>query len=1109
MVSLLCLSLSGGNIVPVSRAQVEVLAKSAGVQATESARQLEHGVTVERDISDERPHLFRIALSSGQYLKVVVEQKAIDVILVLIGPDSQVLAKVDSLEGTLGNETLSFVASASGDYGLSIQAQGFPRTGGYVIRIDELRSATTADVSRTLAERSVMEGHRLRERGIKDELRKAIEKYQEALARYRQLGDSGGEAEVLWHIGSTYTPLSERTMALESFNGALRVAKANQDLELEAKVMAGMGSVYAANDSERAIYHYSKALEIWRARGHRQYEARTLNDMGWVYKASYKYKNAIDYFKEALSVSQAARQEQLEATSLNNLALTYNDMNEFQHALDCHVRALPLKRAAGDSQGEGAVLNTMGLIYLKLGAYRRAIDFFDRALSVWRRFKLNTPRLEALVTSNIGYTYMRLGEYEKSLDFFNLAAALFRRSTDRPGEVGAQLGISSIQLRLGRYQQAIDHASEALDASRSLQHKSLQAIALGNIASGYYEAGDLDRALDNFRQALSIDRTLENLAGQANTMTGIARIHHARGNTRQARDEMVAVLNILESSRGKVASRDLRGIYFASTRHFYEFFIDVLMTLHEMDPSRRHDVTAFELSGRARARVLVEALNNSQADIRRGADPSLREKEQTLRRLLETKSSQQVRLLGGKHTDEQAAAIRQEIHDLLAQLDETEAQIRSRSPGYAALTQPTSMTLNEVQQQVLDSDTALLEYFLGDSFSYLWLVTKDSMASFRLPGRSVIEKAARRVYDAVVARQQNYVEKRQTTSDTQTADLEYERAAADLSRIVLGPVADRLTAKRLVVVADGALHYIPFAALPSPRLEFEPLITAHEIAMLPSCSTLAALRKERKQAQAPRNIAIFADPVFDRSDSRLKSGFESRRAPAAESNRLASDSSSDSVVTDEAYILRRARDARIVADDLRFPRLVLSRREADYISAAATPQRVMKALDFKASRATVMSPELSQFRVLHFATHGLLDTESPELSAIVLSLIDEHGSPQNGFLRLYEVYNLNLAAELVVLSACQTALGAEVRGEGIVGLARGFMHAGAKRVIASLWKVDDDATAELMRVFYARMLKKGESPTAALRQAQLAIRRVPQWKSPFFWAPFALYGEYR
>jgi CHAT domain-containing protein len=333
----------------------------------------------------------------------------------------------------------------------------------------------------------------------------------------------------------------------------------------------------------------------------------------------------------------------------------------------------------------------------------------------------------------------------------------------------------------------------------------------------------------------------------------------------------------------------------------------------------------------------------------------------------------------------------------------------------------------------------------------------------------------------------------------------YLAAAAGLSRMLLGPVAGQLGEKRLMIVADGMLHYIPFGALPDPnRLEgsdgdWRPLVVEHEIVNLPSASTLAALRRELAgRKPAARMLAVLADPVFTKDDERIRAG-----ASRAEPQTAKPDPLNES-------------DARILATiaggspgAFRIKRLPFTRQEAEQILPLVPSGAGMKALDFEANRATAMSDQLSQYRYVHFATHGLADSERPELSTIVLSLFDEQGKPQDGFLRAHEVYNLNLPAEMVVLSACETGLGKLTRGEGLVSLTRGFMYAGAARVVVSLWSVNDRATAELMVKFYRRALVEGERPAAALRAAQVEMWRDKRREAPYYWAAFTLQGEWR
>jgi len=270
-----------------------------------------------------------------------------------------------------------------------------------------------------------------------------------------------------------------------------------------------------------------------------------------------------------------------------------------------------------------------------------------------------------------------------------------------------------------------------------------------------------------------------------------------------------------------------------------------------------------------------------------------------------------------------------------------------------------------------------------------------------------------------------------------------------------------------------------------------PLIVDHEIVSLPSASVLAALRQEvGDRLPAAKAVAVLADPVFSRDDSRVS---RAGQTSAARNQSLPSD------------VLRSAEESGLKD----FVRLRFSRAEADAVARLVPESQRLEAVDFVANRATATSADLNQYRIVHFATHGLINSRHPELSGIVLSLVDQKGRPQNGFLRLNEIYNLRLNAELVVLSACQTALGKEIKGEGLIGLTRGFMYAGAPRVVASLWRIDDRATAELMARFYRAMLKDGLRPAAALRAAQVSMWKDNRWSGPHYWAAFIIQGEWK
>jgi len=346
-------------------------------------------------------------------------------------------------------------------------------------------------------------------------------------------------------------------------------------------------------------------------------------------------------------------------------------------------------------------------------------------------------------------------------------------------------------------------------------------------------------------------------------------------------------------------------------------------------------------------------------------------------------------------------------------------------------------------------------------------------------------------------------ERRARVAKTEAA---YPEAARALSQMILGPVAGSLENRRLLIVADGALQYVPFAALPRPgAAAFEPLTITNQVVSLPSASTLAVVRREvATHKPAPKTITVLADPVFDANDERVKAALAVNRPTSRTSN-----ATRRTTVT-ENEIQRSAGESGWEGEALNMARLPFTRKEAEGVASLVPAALRKEQLDFDASRANATGGALSQYRIVHFATHGFLNSRHPELSGIVLSLVDGSGHNQDGFLRAHEIYNLQIPAELVVLSGCRTGLGKEIRGEGLVGLTSAFMHAGAARVVVSLWDVHDEATAELMQRFYARLLGPEKlPPAAALRAAQVSMINDKHWSAPYYWAGFILQGEPR
>jgi CHAT domain-containing protein/Flp pilus assembly protein TadD len=953
--------------------------------------------------------------------------------------------------------------------------------------------------SRAAAQRAFAEGEQLRAQGTAESLRKSIEKYQAALTHWRAAGAPREEAATLHNLGVVTYSLGEMRQALDHLSQALSLRRVAEDRLGEATTLNLMGEVYGElGEKQRALDHLRQALQLWRAVGDREGEAHTLANLGAVFYGLGEKQQARDYFVQALPLQRAVGDRAGLASTLSSLGVITNDLGEKQKALDYLREALPLNRALGDRREEATTLNNLGYVYFSLGERQRALDYFLQALPLHRA--VGNRAVEAFTLNNISNIYNFLGKREQALEHYNQALPLWRALGNRRGEAITLNGLGYLYNALGQREQALRSYNQSLELRRTVEDRAGEAITLARIGAVYDAAGEKQRALEYFSQALPLHQAVGDRDAEAATLYGLARVERDLGRLSQARDRIAAALDLVESLRAKVTGPELRAAYLASNQSAYQLSIELFMQSHQQQPTQGFAALALQTNERARARSLLEMLTEARADIRREVDPTLLERERNLQQQLNATEQARMQLMSRKHTPEQAAAAEKELRDLTTQYQDLQTQIKTSNPRYAALTQPQPLTLAEIQQQVLDADTMLLEYALGEERSYLWAVSQDAIMSFELPKRADVETAARSFYEALVA----FNQPSRTTGPkaaagaptrTNTAD-----AGAALSRMLLAPIAARLGTKRLLVVTDGALQYVPFAALSKSASGYEPLIVEHEVVSLPSASSLAVLRRELAgRKTAPKTLAMLADPVFSADDTRLQ------RAQAQTTAQPTTNETREF----EPPLTRAIREAGVANAGLRIPRLPGTRREAAAITSLVPTTHRKQALDFEASRAVATSEELSQYRIIHFATHSLLNSQHPELSGIVLSLVDAQGKPQDGFLRMHEIYNLKLPAELVVLSACQTGLGKEIKGEGLVGLTRGFMYAGAARVLASLWKVDDRATAELMKHFYQGMIKENLRPAAALRAAQVAMWKQQRWSEPYYWAAFVLQGEWR
>jgi CHAT domain-containing protein/Tfp pilus assembly protein PilF len=892
-----------------------------------------------------------------------------------------------------------------------------------------LNISVSAQDRRAEAEKLVAEAEAMQSRQSAEDSRGAIKKYEAAEVIWREIGDVAKQANSLQNAGAIYQKLGDTTSALGYYDRALVLARSVGDKNIEADTLITTGQSYGIlGDTRRSIETYKQALALAREIKDRTLESIAVVSLGFVSDAGGDKQSALNYYNEAL----------------------------------------PVVRALADPRGESTVLINIGAVHHSLGDADRAIEYFEQALPLI--VKLGDARRESAGLNNLAAAYNTLGNQQKAIETYKKSLVIKLKAGDRLGEAITLDSLAGIYSDLGDKQNALGLYTQSLTIARELKARGREASTLSNIGRLYLSQNDFQKSFEYFSHSLPIRREVGDIFGESKTLSNQAQAERGRGNLNEALGLIGQSIKIIESVRASLVSPDLRASYFAASQEYYRFQISLLMAMHTAGAGKGYDALALQTVERSRARGLLDILNEAKNEVRQGVDPALIEREKKLRFELNAKDGERRK---AKITAE-AAALDKDIQDLSASYQDLQTEIRLKNPRYAALVQPQPLGLTEMQR-LLDADTLLLAYSLGSDESFLWVVSQSSLKTFRLPKQAVIESKARAFYDA---------------AKNQEKSGEAKDAAADLGKILLGPAIAELGKKRLAVIADGILDYIPFAAL-TTSASTGPLIIDHEIVNLPSASVLASLRRDTAgRKPAPKAVAVFADPVFDVSDTRV----------------IADENKGPKNVDRDIDLSRAVRDT---GTNGVLPRLPGTRREAATILSFAPESARRREVDFAASIESVRNAETSNYRIIHFATHGLLNSVNPELSGIVLSLVDEKGNPRDGFLRLNEIYNLKMPADLVVLSACQTALGKNIKGEGLVGLTRGFMFAGSPRVVASLWTVDDQATSELMKHFYEGILKSKKSPAAALRDAQITMLRSKRFNSPYFWAGFTIQGEWK
>jgi len=1061
---------------------------------------LEEGRPVEGMLGGGERREHRVAVEAGWYVRLEVEQVGIDVAASLLGPDGATLLSADNPDDLQKKEVLAVIAPVTGELRLVVTPHD-PKaaSGAYRAALVARHPAGPGDQERATAQKVLAEARRHMALNEEKETREAIPLLTEAARLSGAAGEIQDQIDVLNELGTLQSSLAETRDALDSYRSALSLSIKTGDLKRQAYSQSNLaGALLAVGDYAQTLENYQRALALWVELGDVREQGRVLYGIGLIYRDRGDLDGALGYLNQALPLRRDAGDVQETLKTLVALAGVHQGRGDLTEAWDCLNQALQLSQSSGGS-GEESVLSTLaqfhrhrgelgdaladlqkarefyersgneglearvlhhlGTLYLDLGDLEGARSSFERGLALTTG---KSSEGESRFLNSLGWTLYLQGDSQAALGYFERALNLAREKK-LPAGIALALGYKgAVYVSAGRAQEGLKLLQEELELDRQNGDRLLEARSLMEIGGAWQALGDPDQAAATFRAALDLGRRIGNTGLQATCLYRWAVLAGQQGELQQALDRVNEAIQISESVRSGVSSEKLRTTYLASKRAWYELYVDLQMRLEEREPGQGHAAAALEGSERARARGLLDLIAEGRIDVQEGIAPELKQRETELGARLSW-IQEQLGILARSPESGRTTDLSAQLDQVGEEMERLEEEIRRRHPRYAEVRYPTPLRLEQIEG-LLDERTALLEYFVGREASFLFLVTRNGLSVHRLPAAGVLERKAQDL--------------RKTLEKPGPLTLgRFQLAAGDLYDVLLGPVAPQIArTPSLLISPDGPLFLLPFEALlagPARGASYKDLpylIREHAISYVPSASVLDGLREPRPAfldgTPHPKGLIAFGDPI---SPSAQAASADPVRSPV--SPWTASELPGSAREVSAIAQLYPASDVEL------------------YLRERATEENVKA------------NPLIQTARRIHFATHGFVDEARPQLSG--LKLTADPASKQDGLLQVYEIFNLRLNADLVTLSACETALGEQVTGEGMVGLTRAFLYAGARSLLVSLWPVSDLSTPELMTAFYRDLGKR--SKAEALRQAKL--ERIERGDEPYRWAPFILAGD--
>ncbi len=1081
---------------------------------------LQPGVALSGSFADGYEKRYRVFVPVAGHWRFSVDQFGVDAELSVMR-ENETVVTVDGLtDRYLSDAQVETVAHPS-HFELTVRAiENSPSPGHFTILAQHLPDQTAADRRRIEAQTATASANRYVWENKAKSFEIADRYYDQALAIWRTLDDPAELADALYRAGTAKRKIGNNEAALAYlreaqwlYRGATQPMVASDvanviglihlyrsaypaaELAFNTALLAlpdGTSDQYASatvknnlcllehyrGNIYQAVDCYHQVLQTFERLHEMQRVAVLHNNLGRAYDIIGEPAQARIHLEKAVSLSKQVGHQSGTALSLNNFALLERRLGNFQAAIPLYMEALVIEEGVGDKHKRATTLHNIGNAYLYLGDPDAALGFLLQALEL-RRESGYTRGLGSTLTG-LAHVYRALERHDDARSALEEALALRLASGDKMAQGLAFLALAAHSDGASDSFNSLDHYNRAIELFQTVGDQHMLASAW--LGKGRYFARRemLDLARDSLDRSLAVSKNAKAPFSRAEALLELAHLDQLQVRFGSALALLDRSIDILESIRNRIGGATLRASFAGVQQQAYEMRVDVLMSLHGAGDNEGHDAAAMSANDWRMARSLAEVIEESRVDLGRDSSPQLSARRRELIQRISAKAGYLENPSKRASRVFTANKAERELDLALAELDSLETEIRRQDPRIEELERPAQITLAEIQQ-LLDKESVLLHYFLGETRSFLWLVTPESLQSFALPARGELEALTRTVYEEL-------------SHLTFGMSCPGQDALLALSGALLGDIKSQIANKRLVVVADGALAYLNFSALPDPNAKaplpgdcHAPLLNNHEVVYLPSATILSVQRKTYAFRPTTRNaIAVFADPVYGVDDNRL-------------------------VGVHTATTFQAATTAQPIHDfETSLPgRLTETSREASAIDAIETDWQTEIYLGFSANKKIFSAKAAGDYRVLHLATHGILDSQRPSMSSLLLSQYAADGSPQDGYLRLQDIYNLRLKSDLVVLSGCETALGRKLRGEGFIGLTRGFMYAGARAVISSLWRVEDTATAEFMKHFYLSLMQSGAAPAEALRYAQLKMARSQRWRQPYYWAAFVLQGDWQ